>query len=156
MPYDPNLPTPRWDDHAPNWQPSHKTDGGPAWWSCSYCGFHESGNLTTDAESMRCAAHEYRCPKRPAGDVPTDYERAAYQMVHAAGLRDDIAYATNIINDKLVILRRTWFIEFGTRRSIRNEIKVWEGKIAGIHARALSLGLDRGWSDPNFTPRPGA
>lgn len=103
--------------------------------------------MTTDAEERRCSAHEYRCPERPTDDIPWQYERAAYQDVHAAGLRRDL-----LLDDKRTLLRRTWFFDFQGRRALRSEIAIHQGRVAGIHAYALTLGLDSGWSNPKFRP----
>lgn len=108
--------------------------------------------MTTDAEERRRSAHEYRCPDRPTGDIPWQYERAAYQDVHAAGLRRDLLVQSLLLDDKRTLLRRTWFFDFRGRRELRSEIAIHQGRIAGIHAYALTLGLDSGWSNPKFRP----
>ena len=102
MPYDPTLPIPAATD-IDTCRPTEE----PAWWSCRFCGFTESGPMTTDAEARRCAAHEYRCPKRPADDVPWQHERAAYQFVHAAGLRRELVMLSCNLDDRRALLRRT-------------------------------------------------
>lgn len=147
MPYDPNLPIPAATDID-----ERRPKDALAYWTCRYCGFREAGQLTTDAEARRCAAHEYRCPKRPASDTPHDHERAAYQAVHAAGLRRDVLVKSLLLNDKFTLLRRTWFFEFRTRRALRDDITEIQYLIAGIHVRARKLGLDPGWSEPHFRP----
>lgn len=147
MPYDPNLPIPAGADIDP-----FRPKDTPARWTCRYCGLHETWPLTTDAEARRCAAHEYRCPKRPADDIPTDYERAAYQSVHAAGLRRDVLGLSLLLKDKRTLFYQTWIFQFRTRRAIRDDIAAIRGRIAGVHAHALTLGLDDGWSDPEFRP----
>lgn len=147
MPYDPNLPIPAATDID-----ERRPKDALAYWTCRYCGFHEAGRLTTDTEARRCAAHEYRCPKRPDDDTPLDYERAAYQAVHAAGLRRDVLGLSLLLDDKRTLLRRTWFFEFRIRRALRDDIAALHGRVAGVHAHALILGLDAGWYEPHFRP----
>jgi hypothetical protein len=108
--------------------------------------------LTANAEARRHAAHEYRCPKRPADDSPGEHERAAYQFVHAAGLRRDLDLLSRCIDDQRALLNRTWFLDFSGRRACRATIADLSRRIAGVHAHALTLGLDDGWSDPDFRP----
>ena len=146
MPYDQTLPIPAAADLD-----DRRTED-PAWWSCRYCGFTESGPLTTDAEARRCAAHEYQCPKRPADDIPWQYERAAYQFVHAAGLRRELVMLSCNLEYRRELLRRTWFFDFSGRRAHRVAIDDLSGRIVGVHARALALGLGDGWDDQHFHP----
>lgn len=146
MPYDPNLPIPAATDI------DDRRTKDPALWSCRYCGFTESGPMTTEAEARRCAAHEYSCQKRPADDIPWQYERAAYQFVHAAGLRRDLLVLSCNIDDRRELLRRTWFFDFAGRRAHRAAIDDLSGRIVGISAHALAIGLDSEWHDPNFRP----
>jgi hypothetical protein len=145
MTYDPNLPIPSSDDIAPL-RVTKST------WTCRYCGFTESGNTTTKAEKRRCAAHEYRCPERPVEDLPTEGDRVAYQSVHAAGLRRDLVVLSCNLDDRVELLRYTWFFDFAGKREHKAEIEKLRGRIAGVNAYALALGLDDGWSDPCFRP----
>lgn len=147
MPYDPNLPIPAATDID-----QRRPKDALAYWTCRYCGFHEAGPLTVDAEGRRCAAHEYRCPKRPSSDTPRDHERAAYQAIHAAGLRRDVLGVSLLLEDKRILLRRTWFFEMRIRRAIQEDIVALQGRLAGIYAHALTLGLDDGWVEPHFRP----
>lgn len=141
--YDTNLPIPAAADIE---------TGRAAWWACRFCGFIESGPLAISAEARRCAAHEYRCQARPASNIPSEHERAAYQVVHAAGLRRDLLVLACNLDDRMELLRCTWFFDFAGKRAHKNEIAKLNGRIAGIHAHALALGLDDGWSDPSFRP----
>jgi hypothetical protein len=141
MAYDPDLPYPAATDV------DHNRAGNPARWTCRYCGFTETGPLTTDAEARRCRAHEYRCPSRPADNVPTGDDRAVYQAVHAAGLRRDLLALPLHAGDREGLLRRTWIVEFRRRRALRAEIRRTRGRIADILARAKALGIDDGWHD---------
>jgi hypothetical protein len=147
MPYDPTLPIPAATDIDTR-RPAEE----PAWWSCRFCGFTESGPMTPYAEVRRCAAHEYRCPKRPADDVPGQHERAAYQFVHAANLRRELVRLSCNLDDRHALLRRTWFFDFSGRRAHRAAIDDLSSQVVGVHARALALGLSDGWDDPRFRP----
>lgn len=150
MPYgatfDPTLPVPTAADID-----DRRTED-QAFWACRFCGLTEFGPLTTNAETRRSAAHEYQCPKRPADDIPWQHERAAYQAVHAAGLRRDLNMLAEQINDRRALLSRTWFFKFSGRRAQRDAIDELSCLIAGIHAHALTLGLDDGWDDQHFRP----
>jgi hypothetical protein len=108
--------------------------------------------MTTDAETRRHAAHEYQCPKRPADNAPWQHERAAYQFVHAAGLRRELVMLSCNLDDRRALLRRTWFFDFQGRRAHRATIDDLSSRIVGVHARALALGLGDGWDDPHFRP----
>lgn len=146
MVYDPALPTPTQNDL------DNLRVEDPAWWSCRFCGFTESGPMTTDAQARRCAAHEYRCQHRPFADTPFPHEWAAYQFVHAAGLRRDLDLLSRGLDDRRELLNRTWFLDFAGRRAHKDAIADLNGRIAGVHAYALTLGLGDGWSNPDFRP----
>jgi hypothetical protein len=148
MAYDPKLPDPAAIDIDPH------LAGKPARWTCRHCGFTETGLLTTDAVTRRRAAHECRCPERPTCDVPTDTERDAYQSVHAAGLRRDLLNLFLRISDRERLLRRTWIFEIRARRSLRREIEATWCEVAGVHAHAISLGLDDSWHESYLPPVP--
>jgi len=140
MPYDPNLPIPADIDER---RPKDEL----AYWTCRYCGFHETGHLTADTEARRCAAHEYRCPKRPASCVAHEYERDAYQAIHAIGLRRDLIELYLLLDNRFTLLRRTWFFELRIRRALRDDIAALQGRVVGVYAHAIALGLDYGWYD---------
>lgn len=141
--YDTTLPYPSGSDMAI----SRGTESR-AWWQCHYCELVEAGALTTEAEALRCAAHECSCPSRPSGDRPSEYELSAYQAVHSAGLRLEIISVERILADKRWILRRTWILEFRTRRAIKREITALKGRIAAVYVKAEMLGLNPGWDRP--------
>lgn len=145
--YDPNLPTPAADDIDPG-----RTYDSSAQWTCRYCGAQETGPLTITAAVVRRVAHEYQCPLRPASDTRTPREREIYLAVHADGLRREIAEAFIRLEDKQELLRRTWFFEFRTCRSIRSEIEALKCHITGIYAHALTIGLKGDWCEEQFRP----
>lgn len=144
--YDPNLPAPAADDVDPE-----SMDGTPQW-TCRYCGAQETGPLTIEAAAVRRVAHEYLCLLRPASHTRTPYELEIYQDVHADGLLRDIREAFTQLEDKQELLRRTWFFEFRTRRSIRSEIEELKCHITGIYAHALTIGLKGDWCEEQFRP----
>lgn len=165
MPYAPDLPLPTPADLDSSDHPELLPRGNcqycgsqpdnaelQARWKCRYCGFQEVGPLTVAAEMRRCAAHEYRCKERPATAIPEFHEWVAYQTTHANGLRTYLADVTMMRDDRKHRLRRTWVFDIRNRRRLRNEISKLEGRIFGIYAHALELGLKDGWDDPDFRP----
>jgi hypothetical protein len=104
--------------------------------------------MTTMAEARRKAAHEYQCAKRSATAHRLPHEQAAYWFVHAAGLRRDLVMLNCLIDDREVLLRRTWFFDISGRRANRSAIEALRCRAAGIYARALEIGLPDGWDDP--------
>ena len=124
----------------------------PRWWQCRYCLGVETGQLTNEAKTRRRAAHECRCPSRPAQDEPTFAERLAYQVVYAEGLRDDHRSVEQHLLTLRDRLRRTHFWNHRKRSQIKREIDLTDGSLIGIWVYSLYLGLEPGWINQDFKP----